>query len=90
MKSARPELGLERLLIALERDLLDAPDEEILAMANELGMKPGMKGSVALFGVTVAARLRNQDNLVQTKKATGRGRAIRSRRRPKGDSPSST
>lgn len=92
MKTTRPELGLERLLIALERDLLDASDEEILAAANELGMKPGMKGSIALFGVTFATRLRDQlkSSGRQTKKAPDRAGATRSRRRPKGDPPSST
>jgi hypothetical protein len=92
MKTTRPELGFERLLAALERDLLDATDEEILAVANELGMKPAMKGSIALFGVTFAARLKGQDNKSgrQAKEARGRTRAIRSRRRPKGDAPSST
>jgi hypothetical protein len=30
MKTARPDLAFERLLIALERDLIDATDEEAL------------------------------------------------------------
>jgi hypothetical protein len=69
MTTVRPELGLERLLAALERDLLDATDQEILESANELGMDPTLKGSAALFGVTftmkpserAAARLRSQN-----------------------------
>lgn len=60
MKTTRPELGFERLLAALGQALLDAPDEELLAVANELGQKPGMKGSVALFGVTSAWQLKDQ------------------------------
>ena len=60
MTTTRPELGFERLLAALGRDMLDASDEEILAVANELGQKPGMKGSIALLGVTFAWRLKDQ------------------------------
>jgi hypothetical protein len=92
MKITRPELGFERLLATLERDLLDATDEEILAVASELGIKPAMKGSIALLGVTFAARLKDQDNKSgrTNKEAPGRVRAIRSRRRPKGDTSSST
>ena len=42
----------ERLLAALERELVAATDEEILAAAADLGMNPAMKGSAAFFGVT--------------------------------------
>lgn len=82
MKTTRPELGLERLLAALERDLLDATEEEILAAARELGMNPTMKGSIALFGVTLLVRPRS-------KKAPNPMGDTRSRRRPKGDTPTS-
>ncbi len=57
MKTPNPEGRLERLLAALERDLLDATDEEILAAARELGMNPAMKGSAAFFGVTRLVRV---------------------------------
>ena len=60
MTTTRPEVGFERLLEALGQDLLDAPDEEILAVAHELGQKPDMKGSIALLGVTFAWRLKDQ------------------------------
>jgi hypothetical protein len=56
MKKTRPDVALESLLAALERELLEAPDAEILAAAKELGMDPTMKGSSALFGVTVLIR----------------------------------
>jgi hypothetical protein len=46
-----PHSNLERLLAALERELIDATDEEVLAAAKELGMDPTMKGSSAFFGV---------------------------------------
>jgi hypothetical protein len=52
MKSTHPELALERILIALERDVIDATDEDFLTAARELGMNPSMKGSAAFFGVT--------------------------------------
>jgi len=56
MRSIPPELELERILIALERDVMHAPDEEILTAARELGMNPSMKGSAAFFGVTRLVR----------------------------------
>jgi hypothetical protein len=48
----RPELQLERILAALEQELIHADDEELVQAVAELGLKPSMKGSVALFGVT--------------------------------------
>jgi hypothetical protein len=93
MTTIRPELGLERLLAALGRDLLDAPDAEILAVADELGQKPTMKGSVALLGVTFTFRRKAQHNQPAhnaKKVSAATGSIRRSRRRPKGDAPSST
>jgi hypothetical protein len=46
----------ERLLAALEQELIAAADEEILEAAGDLGMNPLMKGSAAFFGVTVGPR----------------------------------
>lgn len=43
----------ERLLAALEQELIAATDEEILEAASDLGMNPAMKGSAAFFGVTI-------------------------------------
>jgi hypothetical protein len=51
MNRAHPELALERLLLALERDVIDSTDEELLAAARELGMNPAMKGSAAFSGL---------------------------------------
>lgn len=45
---------LEQLLVALERELIEATDDEILEAARDLGMNPAMKGSAAFFGVTIA------------------------------------
>ena len=53
MKKTGSDVALERLLTALERELLEATDDEILAAAKELGIDPTMKGSSALFGVTM-------------------------------------
>jgi hypothetical protein len=91
MTTTRPELGFERLLEALGQDLLDATDEEILAVTNDLGQKPGMKGSIALLGVTFAWRLKELKGSVQQAKeaSSSAGATRRSRRRPKGDAPSS-
>jgi len=86
MNRTRPELGFERLLRSLERDLLEATDAEILTVANELGIKPGMKGSIALIGVISTARPKDarQKSARQTNKVGG---SSRSRGRPKGDEP---
>lgn len=46
-----PEDALAHLLDALEPELVDALDEEILEAAEDLGMKPMMKGSAAFFGL---------------------------------------
>lgn len=46
-----PETALERVLEALERELIEATDADILEAANDLGMKPGMKGSAAFVGL---------------------------------------
>jgi hypothetical protein len=99
MKPTRPELGLERVLAALEQDLLLATDEEILDVATEMGLKPDMRGSIALAGVTFTAQVNFP--LKATKKARPTKReghepgeqlgntdgAPRSRRRPKDDVP---
>jgi len=86
MNDERPVRGLERLLLALERDVIDVGDEEIMAAARELGMNPAMKGSAAFFGVTIVTRFE-----VFPRKTTRRKRPVVARRRqPKDDAPPST
>lgn len=46
-----PEMALERILGALEHELITAADQEILEAAEDLGMKPRMKGSAAFLGL---------------------------------------
>ena len=46
-----PYAALTHVLDALERELVDATDDEILEAAKDLGMDPMMKGSAAFFGV---------------------------------------
>ena len=72
--SVRPDVGLERLIHGLEQELLAAPDEEFVAGARELGMKPEMKGSAAFAGVKnyspqLLAALRKAVNERQTPQA---------------------
>jgi hypothetical protein len=43
--------ALKQLLVALERELLEATDDEVLAAAHSLGMDPKMKGSAAFAGI---------------------------------------
>jgi hypothetical protein len=50
-----PEAGLARVLDALERELIDASDAEILEAAQDLGMNPMMQGSAAFWGLQYPA-----------------------------------
>jgi hypothetical protein len=45
------EATLDRVLTALEQELMKVPEEEILDAARSLGMNPEMKGSVLYAGV---------------------------------------
>ena len=56
-----PETALERILDALEHELIEASDAEVLAAADDLGMKPRMKGSAAFLGLRYSAALRAED-----------------------------
>ena len=46
-----PDVALNRVLAGLERELVDATDEEITQAAEDLGMNLTMKGSAAFIGV---------------------------------------
>jgi hypothetical protein len=50
---SEPQAALDRLLDALARELIDVPEDEILAAAKELGMNPAMKGSAAFLGLRI-------------------------------------
>lgn len=50
-KMAASTTTLARLLEALEHELIEATDEEVLDAARALGMNPGMKGSAAFAGL---------------------------------------
>jgi hypothetical protein len=54
--SASPDAKLTRVLEALEQELIDASDEEIIAAAMELGMNPNIKGSALFEGLKYPAR----------------------------------
>jgi hypothetical protein len=51
LKRVFPEVALERLLEALESEILAASDEDILEAARDLGMNPAMRGSAAFLGL---------------------------------------
>jgi hypothetical protein len=87
MKTTRPDAALERLLVALENELLEVSDEEILAVAVELGMNPAMKGSAAFIGVTLLARPMAVNYAGTGIRATQERPSRSPRRRPKGDTP---
>jgi hypothetical protein len=59
--TARPEVSLSRLLEALEQELIDASDEEIMAASADLSMNPAMKGSAAFAGLKYPANPRLSD-----------------------------
>ena len=86
MTTKRPDSALERLLVALEDELLQATDAEVLAAAHELGMNPAMKGSAAFFGVTMLVRPMSTRRTRSYLKKDGH-HAGGPRRRPKGDTP---
>lgn len=88
MTTKRPDSALERLLLALEDELLQATDEEVLTAAHELGMNPAMKGSAALFGVTRLVRPMPVNYAGAGIKITDERYPRGSRRRTKGDTPS--
>jgi hypothetical protein len=56
-----PETALERVLEALERELVEATEEEILAAAHDLGMKPEMQGSAAFLGLRYPSARRREE-----------------------------
>jgi hypothetical protein len=51
MKRVFPEVALERLLEALEAEIVHASDDDILDAARDLGMNPAMRGSAAFLGL---------------------------------------
>jgi hypothetical protein len=57
----RPEAALAGVLDALEQELIDASDEEILEAARDLGMNPMMKGSAAFLGLQFGVSARCSD-----------------------------
>ena len=54
-------IGLTRLLDALEAELIEASEEEILQAAQDLGMNPHMQGSAAFAGIFHSAKPRLAD-----------------------------
>ena len=56
-----PETALERILEALERELVEATDAEILEAAHDLGMKPEMQGSAAFLGLRYPGTRRREE-----------------------------
>jgi hypothetical protein len=52
---AAPAAALGRILDQLDRELIEASDEDILEAARDMGMNPMMKGSAAFIGLRVPA-----------------------------------
>ena len=61
VKKVAPETALPRILEALERELIETSDEEVLEAARALGMNPGMKGSAAFAGLKYLAKPQASD-----------------------------
>jgi hypothetical protein len=66
-----PEVALNRVLAGLEKELVEATDEEIELAAADLGMNVKMKGSAAFIGVmyTVPKRIEDIFDLGELRKA---------------------
>jgi hypothetical protein len=82
----RAQIQLERVLAGLERELIHADDDELMQVVAELGLKPSMKGSVALLGVTRDVAhwtLRDRSAMPHE---TAKSKRAAERRRPKGSS----
>lgn len=56
-----PEVALERVLAGLERELVEATDEDLELAAQDLGMNVRMKGSAAFIGVLYTFPKRIED-----------------------------
>jgi hypothetical protein len=71
MNRTPPAVALDRVLAGLEKELIDATDEEIELAAQDLGMNVKMKGSAAFIGViyTVPRRLEDIFDLEQVRRA---------------------
>jgi hypothetical protein len=69
-----PELALNRVLAGLEKELVEATDEEIEQAAQDLGMNIRMKGSAAFAGVLGPMPKRIEDifDLEELRKAHGK------------------
>jgi hypothetical protein len=61
VKVVSPPLRLMRILVALEQELIDASDEDIMEAARDLGMNPKMKGSAAFLGIKFSDKMRMAD-----------------------------
>jgi hypothetical protein len=55
IKVATPRTALTRVLMALERELIEATDEEVVGAAKDLGMDLQMQGSAAFMGLRYPA-----------------------------------
>jgi hypothetical protein len=55
------ERRLQRVLAAIEHELLQASDEEVRQAAGDLGIDPDLKGSVAWLGIFFPAKLRLEE-----------------------------
>ena len=55
LTQSTPAAALGRILDQLDRELIEASDEDILEAARDLGMNPMMKGSAAFIGLRVPA-----------------------------------
>ena len=52
------EQRLQRVLAALEAELLAASDDEVRLAASDIGIKPDMAGSIAWLGILFPKKVR--------------------------------
>lgn len=61
LRTTSPEVALAWILQALEEELIDSSDEEILDAAKDLGMDPEMKLSAAFRGLIYPSKWQLSD-----------------------------
>jgi hypothetical protein len=55
------ETRLQRVLLALEQEVLQASDQELRQAAQDVGIDPDMKGSIAWVGIFYPGKVKMEE-----------------------------
>lgn len=83
LAQSTPAAALGRILDQLDRELIEASDEDILEAARDLGMNPMMKGSAAFLGLQFLSFAEFLDSDAWRNALASRSEPKRNARRPK-------